>query len=70
MGNVVIHQNITIHHLRVEGISNSSILQIGSAGSIRALANLYNTGRFTEAAPLLGLPEEEASLVPFAQETR
>lgn len=37
--------------LRVDGVSNSSVLQIGSAGAIKALSNLYNTGGFTEEAP-------------------
>ncbi|MPQ25252.1 spore germination protein GerPB [Bacillus paralicheniformis] len=49
--NFYINQSIQINYLRVEGISNSSVLQIGSAGSIKTLANLYNTGSFTEAAP-------------------
>ncbi|KYC92766.1 spore germination protein GerPB [Bacillus amyloliquefaciens] len=37
--------------MRVESVSNSSILQIGSAGSIKALSNLYNTGSYVEPAP-------------------
>ncbi|MEC1261608.1 spore germination protein GerPB [Bacillus swezeyi] len=49
--NFYINQTIQINYLRVEGISNSSVLQIGSAGSIKTLANLYNTGSYTEAAP-------------------
>lgn len=49
--NFYINQSIQINYLRVEGISNSSVLQIGSAGSIKTLANLYNTGSYTEAAP-------------------
>ncbi|KAA6453389.1 spore germination protein GerPB [Bacillus swezeyi] len=49
--NFYINQTIQINYLRVEGISNSSVLQIGSAGSIKTLANLYNTGRYAEAAP-------------------
>ncbi|AAU22725.1 spore germination protein GerPB [Bacillus sp. GM2] len=49
--NFYINQTIQINYLRVEGISNSSVLQIGSAGSIKTLANLYNTGSYTEPAP-------------------
>ncbi|MDA7026042.1 spore germination protein GerPB [Bacillus sp. CLL-7-23] len=49
--NFYINQTIQINYLRVEGISNSSVLQIGSAGSIKTLSNLYNTGSYTEAAP-------------------
>jgi spore germination protein PB len=46
-------QNITINYLRVDAVTNSSVLQIGSAGSIRALSQLYNTGGFTGPAPQL-----------------
>ncbi|HUC92752.1 MAG TPA: spore germination protein GerPB [Paenibacillus sp.] len=61
---MIIHQTITIHHLRIGGISNSSVLQIGTAGLIKPLSSLYNTGGFTGPAPqpgqATGLP-----LVPF-----
>jgi spore germination protein PB len=50
----IIHQTITIGQLRVNSVSNSSVLQIGSAGSIQALSQLYNTGGFTGPAPQLG----------------
>lgn len=49
-----IYQNITINYLRVEAVTNSSVLQIGSAGSIRSLSQLFNTGGFTGPAPELG----------------
>ncbi|CAN2253424.1 spore germination protein [Bacillus subtilis] len=49
--NFYINQTIQINYLRLESISNSSILQIGSAGSIKSLSNLYNTGSYVEAAP-------------------
>ena len=49
-----IHQHITIHHLRVENISNSSVLQVGSTGAIRSMSQLYNTGGYTSPAPQLG----------------
>ncbi len=49
-----IHQTITIHQLRVDAVSNSSVLQVGSAGSIRALSNQYNTGGFTGPVPEIG----------------
>jgi spore germination protein PB len=59
-----IHQNITIHQFRVENVSNSSVLQVGSAGSIRSLSQLYNTGGYTEPAPQLGEPSP-LSFVPL-----
>ncbi|UCZ51453.1 spore germination protein GerPB [Bacillus shivajii] len=61
--NLFVNQSIVIHNLRVEGITNSSVLQIGSAGMIRALSNLYNTGGFVEPAPEA---RPRTSLVPLA----
>ncbi|MBD2847260.1 spore germination protein GerPB [Paenibacillus sp. IB182496] len=52
--NFTVYQTISIHQLRVDSVSNSSVLQVGSAGSLRALSQLYNTGGFTGPAPELG----------------
>ncbi|MBB6731606.1 spore germination protein GerPB [Cohnella zeiphila] len=66
-----IQQQITINQLRVDSVTNSSVLQIGSAGSIQSLSQLYNTGGYTGPAPQLGsaqVAQEGASalsLVPF-----
>ncbi|AZB42284.1 spore gernimation protein GerPB [Bacillus sp. FJAT-42376] len=49
--NFYINQSICINYLRVGAVNNSSVLQIGSAGYIKSLSNLYNTGGFFEAAP-------------------
>lgn len=62
--NLTVHQQITIQQLRVDGISNSSVLQIGSAGVIKNLSNLWNTGGFTGPAPEMTTPTE--FLVPLA----
>ncbi|QYR22591.1 spore germination protein GerPB [Paenibacillus sp. sptzw28] len=65
--NLFVHQNIVIHSLKVEGISNSSVLQIGSAGIIKPLAQLFNTGGFTQPAPPAG-PQPGAAVhspIPF-----
>lgn len=64
--NFYISQTININTLKVGGVTNSSVLQIGSAGMIKALSNLYNTGGFVEPAlegvePIPSLP-----LVPLA----
>lgn len=59
-----IHQTITIHQLRVDSVSNSSVLQVGSAGAIRSLSQLYNTGGFTDPAPQLGA-DNPLSFVPL-----
>jgi spore germination protein PB len=58
--NFYINQNITIHNLKVDGITNSSILQIGSAGLIKSLSNLYNTGGFTEPAPEINATADQS----------
>ncbi|MDU5950107.1 MAG: spore germination protein GerPB, partial [Paenibacillus macerans] len=46
-----VQQTISIQCLRINGITNSSVLQIGTAGIIKSLSNLYNTGGFTGPAP-------------------
>lgn len=66
--NFHINQNITIHNLKVDGITNSSVLQIGSAGSITPLSNLYNTGGFTEPAEEVG-ETSAAPIVPLVPPT-
>ncbi|CAM3685770.1 spore germination protein GerPB [Marinicrinis lubricantis] len=54
--NLTVYQNITIHKLSVESVANSSVLQIGTAGIVKTLSNLYNTGGFTVPAPELTTP--------------
>jgi spore germination protein PB len=49
--NFYIQQTIQIHFIKIEGISNSSVFQIGSAGIIKPASHLYNTGGFTGPAP-------------------
>ncbi|MBM7653730.1 spore germination protein GerPB [Neobacillus cucumis] len=49
--NYYIQQSIHIHFIKIGGVTNSSVLQIGSAGIIKPQANLYNTGGFTKPAP-------------------
>ncbi|CAM3962190.1 spore germination protein GerPB [Paenibacillus alkaliterrae] len=65
---LTIHQQITIHQMRVDNVSNSSVLQVGSAGSIRSLSQLYNTGGFTGPVPQLGGPSP-LSFVPLPNPT-
>lgn len=65
--NFYINQSISINYLRVGSLNNSSVLQIGSAGIIKPLSTLCNTGGFTEAAPEAQSPGgvSEGSLVPL-----
>jgi spore germination protein PB len=62
--NFYINQSIIIHQLKVGGVSNSSVLQIGSAGMIKPLSNLYNTGGFKGPAPEVS--KISGPLVPLA----
>ncbi|PLT30423.1 spore germination protein GerPB [Peribacillus deserti] len=55
-----IQQTIHINMIRIDGISNSSVFQIGSAGIIKPSSILSNSGGFTEPAP------PAVPLVPFA----
>lgn len=74
--NFFVHQNIVIHNLKIDGISNSSVCQIGSAGMIKPLTQLYNTGGFTAPAPAAepqpeSFPSEEfVPLVPLVDPSR
>jgi len=49
--NYFIQQSITINTIKIGGITNSSVFQVGSAGIIKPASYLYNTGGFTESAP-------------------
>lgn len=51
--NFYVKQNIHINMIKITSVANSSILQIGSAGIIKPVTNLSNTGGFTAPAPEL-----------------
>ncbi|WP_438432573.1 spore germination protein GerPB [Gorillibacterium sp. sgz500922] len=57
---MIVYQTIGIHMLRIDLVSNASVVQIGTAGSIQALANLHDTGGFGPAAE-----EETAGVSPI-----
>lgn len=65
--NFYIQQSIHINMIKIGGITNSSVFQIGSAGIIKPTSNLYNTGGFTEKAPAAipqsTLSESEGGLI-------
>jgi spore germination protein PB len=67
--NFYINQSINIHFLKIGSVSNSSVLQIGSAGMIKSLSNLYNTGGFTEPAPPASSIPIEGPAVPLQPPT-
>ncbi|WP_141433183.1 spore germination protein GerPB [Bacillus sp. 03113] len=65
--NYYIQQTICINMIKIGGISNSSVLQIGSAGIIKPASFLYNTGGFKEPAPAIMQPQTTTitPAVPF-----
>ncbi|PLR78885.1 spore gernimation protein [Bacillus sp. V3-13] len=58
--NFYIQQSIHIHLIKIDVITNSSVLQIGSSGIIKPVSYLSNTGGFTEPAPEAEPPDFEA----------
>ncbi|HLO12989.1 MAG TPA: spore germination protein GerPB [Pseudoneobacillus sp.] len=54
--NFYIQQSIQINLIKIGSITNSSVLQIGSAGVIRPSSNLFNTGGFIKPAPATEKP--------------
>lgn len=57
--NYYIQQSIQIHSLRINSMSNSSVVQIGSSGLIKSSSHLYNTGGFVQPAPEAEKPGTE-----------
>lgn len=49
--NFYIQQSIHINLIKIGSITNSSVLQIGSAGIIKPASHLFNTGGFIKPAP-------------------
>ncbi|WP_043933109.1 spore germination protein GerPB [Bacillus sp. EB01] len=58
--NIYIQQSIHIQSIRIGGISNSSVFQIGSSGIIKPASYLSNTGGFTGPAPKAQKPFQPA----------
>ncbi|WP_066187019.1 MULTISPECIES: spore germination protein GerPB [Gracilibacillus] len=64
---ITVNQSIYIHFLKVGSITNSSVLQIGSTGSMQTLSQLYNTGGYSTAAEqATAAGEASESLVPLS----
>lgn len=65
--NLYVQQSIHIHFIKIGGITNASVFQIGSAGIVKPTAHLYNTGGFTQPAPQAlkpGTPHTPELLAP------
>ncbi|WP_163537205.1 spore germination protein GerPB [Gracilibacillus sp. YIM 98692] len=63
---LTVHQSIYIHLLKVENVTNSSVLQIGSSGKMQALSQLYNTGEFETLAEEAEIEGAQEPLVPLS----
>lgn len=61
--NLFVSQTIVIQQFKVQSIQNSSVLQIGSAGVIQPVSQLFNTGGFTGPAPQI--PDPDVPAVPL-----
>ncbi|WP_456271853.1 spore germination protein GerPB [Bacillus sp. AK031] len=46
-----VQQSIHIQMIKIGGMSNSSVFQIGTSGQILPASYLYNTGGFVKPAP-------------------
>jgi spore germination protein PB len=62
--NFYIQQSIQINFIKISSITNSSVLQIGSAGIIKPASYLYNTGGFTQPAPEVGGTQTSSGQIP------
>lgn len=62
---MTIHQTIQIHLLKIGSITNSSVVQIGSTGSIQAQSDTYNSGKFTDLAEP-AYAEPPSPLIPLS----
>jgi spore germination protein PB len=51
MMKLYVQQSIQIQMIKIGGMSNSSVLQIGTSGQILPSSYLYNTGGFVQPAP-------------------
>ncbi len=75
--NWVIHQTIMIQQIRIDSVSQASILQIGSAGKVSSFSQSYEFGAYRPGmfnagglpvpgqAPTYGVQPSAASLVPL-----
>ncbi|WP_335870064.1 spore germination protein GerPB [Bacillus sp. 2205SS5-2] len=69
--NIYVQQTIQIHCIKIGAVSNSSVFQIGTSGTIQPASYLFNTGGFIKAAPQAeknGGAEfkQESTLVPLS----
>ncbi|CDQ40676.1 MULTISPECIES: spore germination protein GerPB [Virgibacillus] len=64
--NLTVHQSISIYMIKVGAITNSSVLQIGSTGSLQSQSDIYNTGGYAEPVEEAEAIGDTTPLVPLA----
>ncbi|WHY17029.1 spore germination protein GerPB [Paenibacillus sp. G2S3] len=64
--NITVYQCISVNHLKIGTISNSSVLQIGTSGRINALSHSYQSSDVPDfpSAPSSGISESPLVLLP------
>jgi len=62
--NFYVNQSIIINSIKIDSITTSSVFQIGTAGSIKALSKFSNTGGFTEPLRPLSAKGQIISIKP------
>ncbi|WP_076120486.1 spore germination protein GerPB [Paenibacillus odorifer] len=64
--NITVYQCISVNHLKIGTISNSSVLQIGTSGRINALSHSYQSSDVPESppAPLPGVSDSPLVRLP------
>ncbi|KEK24859.1 spore germination protein GerPB [Bacillus gaemokensis] len=64
--NFYVNQSIIINKIEIGSITTSSVFQIGTAGSIKALSRFSNTGGFTEPLRPLAAKGQIISIKPMS----
>ncbi|MGL4820470.1 MAG: spore germination protein GerPB [Bacilli bacterium] len=62
--NLHINQSIFIGQLKVGSVASAGVFQIGTSGSIRALASLNNSANYTETVPEFPAPYQTVTRPP------
>ena len=64
--NLYVNQSIIIQYIKIGGVTNSSVFQIGSAGVIKPHSYLFNTGGYTGPAPEAQKAQPFEIMVPLS----
>lgn len=66
--NLSVYQCITVQQLRIGTVTNSSVLQIGTSGTIKALAQVYGTSKLSNPDALNDQEQEKTNpMVPLPE---